>query len=724
MKLYFHIQVESPKSTPPNNNYVTAAVRIADNSDSISLKKCMQDILKQFSEQHKVKVNNKPIDKLLINNKKPVAADKNVNTVPDGSDLYFNTSLEESKDKVVYEKTLINKSKVVASSGTVEFEKVTDPKINASLTKAKMYVKAKKENLALSLFREILETHPDDNHALYGVASVFMHAERYKDALPFLEKIINKDDSNFPLLLDYGKTLTEAGNASKAVTVLSRCVNELKRAKVTEELFYDAQTALGCALEALDQKQNAFQMFLTVSQMTEKQHINAMLGYARIGHRMGTVSLRDVFIVLLNAIARQKNSRKVQQYFAEMMDEQGSIDCLKEQLHEAWNDAPAVIYIATFLRNYGSLESCKSLLSHAMTVSSGSINGALLIMHVRENLGQYPEALSCAIKFLEAKLDRQLIRRVNLAPICKLVTLELGSKNEKLNELITSCASEEVKLPMPAGNLSEAELQLLALYFTLMKVCFVTGNLKCLPTCIRMLDPLCKDQELHKTLVRNEHAYYKCISQIFNECPSPPSSLNTGNLTPIYFVGDSHVLPVAWKDLQFSTGQYKIHPVLVTGLKIWHLRKEASFYTKKAFHTALKAIPQNSVVIVSFGEIDCREGISRAIQKCAYDSLDECMGRLADIYVRCLTEVQKKHRFKLLVHPIPPVLKETISFTRQLNEFLKKRVMKAPKLIWLDFLEDLVDEDTGFLKASLEFDGAHLNPSYTSLLSRSVQKAL
>lgn len=59
-------------------------------------------------------------------------------------------------------------------------------------------------------------------------------------------------------------------------------------------------------------------------------------------------------------------------------------------------------------------------------------------------------------------------------------------------------------------------------------------------------------------------------------------------------------------------------PLLVTGLKVWHLRGDCQFYPNFAFRVAIDSVPQCSQVIMLFGEIDCREGILVSVEKGRY----------------------------------------------------------------------------------------------------------
>lgn len=57
-------------------------------------------------------------------------------------------------------------------------------------------------------------------------------------------------------------------------------------------------------------------------------------------------------------------------------------------------------------------------------------------------------------------------------------------------------------------------------------------------------------------------------------------------------------------------------PTLPACLQIWHLRPESTFYPKAQFQKALRHVPDGAQLAMLFGEIDCREGLLLAVQKC------------------------------------------------------------------------------------------------------------
>lgn len=498
---------------------------------------------------------------------------------------------------------------------------------------------------------------------------------------------------------------------------MSRCIDNLKRNKADAKIIFDANVILAESLEAMGQLQNAFQLYLSVSQMTEKQHVGALLGYARIGYTLSLVALDDVFIVLLNAIALRKNDDSVKTLFAKMIQEEKGFDKMKTQMHDAWSDAAAVVYIATFLRECGLLDISLTLLEHAHRLCPKSVDIVLLTVHVMENKCELNSALRFIAEFLDKKLDRQVLRKIDLSCFVAMIQALLSNKTEELEKLIHG--EHEVKLPSPTGRFSDIELQLLAVYFTVIKILFIQGRLDVIPCLLKIVQPLFSMQtDLHKTLIRNEQAYYSCISKLFGSLPPTPKQ----DTKKMYVVGDSHVLPLAWRSLIIDDIEYTIVPVLVTGVKIWHLRKDSKFYTKSSFQRSVKNIPSGCPVIFLMGEIDCREGIENALQNCLYDTLQESMNRLNDIYLNVLLDTKKRKKFKIFVHPIPNVLKETnVKVVQQFNTLLRDRVKgNSTNLKWLDVERHLLDEKNGLLKEQFHFDGVHIHPKYLSLIQECV----
>ena len=728
MKLYFHFHL----GPAFHDQIVTAVAEISCQSTKVGLKSMLEAICTSLGERKNIKLVVNNLEVSTCNKKKELSLDMDVSTLDHGVDLKVTIKQAASNRGVTkYEKTVINNNKEVphqqetTSSSSAKISSNSTPVDKATselLKKASACLERKMNNMALEIYQEVLVKSSSNYEAMFGMAYIYFKAGRYDKSISFFERLVSKDSTNHIVLLDYAKALVETKEETKAISVISRCINDLKRAGADAKAIHDANVSLAGTLEAIDQLQNAFQLYLSVAQMTDKQHVDALLGYARVGYKLGVVTLDDVFLVVLNAVALRKNDPKIQSFFSQMVQENGGYSSLQKQMHEAWNDAPAVVYIATFLRECGALGPCLRILEHAHNLAPKSIDVMLLTMHVQENVCDLDAALRFVANFLDSKHDRQVLRKVDLSKFVQVIRLHMNGKSEGLETLVktefSSLQNEPPKKASPTGSMADLELQLLAVYFTIVKIYFLKGEMMVVPYLVELLKPLfTMNKDLHKTLIRNEQAFYSCISQISEVCPPPMISQNK-----LFIVGDSHILPLAWRSIDYKGKKYTTTPVLVTGLKIWHLRKESQFYTKRCFEKAVQQIPSGSPCVFLAGEIDCREGIQSAVERCAYDSIDDCIAALVEIYAKMMVELKKRKKLSVFVHPVAPVLKETKQIVTQFNAALRERIKRTSSLTWLDVLDELVCVDTGYLKSEFDFDGAHLHPKYIELVQKDFEK--
>ena len=89
---------------------------------------------------------------------------------------------------------------------------------------------------------------------------------------------------------------------------------------------------------------------------------------------------------------------------------------------------------------------------------------------------------------------------------------------------------------------SDTQLDFLALLFTVVKLMYMGGALaRCAPV-VQLLTSASQasQQELHKTLVRNEAAYFGCVKELILHYPPPQPQVPQPK--PLYLCGDSHCL--------------------------------------------------------------------------------------------------------------------------------------------------------------------------------------
>ncbi|KAL6761279.1 hypothetical protein V8C86DRAFT_3023847 [Haematococcus lacustris] len=239
-------------------------------------------------------------------------------------------------------------------------------------------------------------------------------------------------------------------------------------------------------------------------------------------------------------------------------------------------------------------------------------------------------------------------------------------------------------------------------------------------------------------------------------CPTPPSSTPSSTAprpaasTPAAAAAaptPTHAV-AARKDgskVSYSSNQLDLLALGFTAVKIVYVAGGLPFAARlvalleparqasaKELHTTLirnEAAYFGSQLVLVLGEIDCREGLLLAVQKCKYGTLDEAMTATIDIYIALLTDLIASREFEIFVHPVPAVLNETRAVVRPFTAMLKQRVEAAARakpalsrLHYLDFADALLTPDGAKLDPALAFDGTHLAPSYVRHLARELAR--
>ena len=125
-------------------------------------------------------------------------------------------------------------------------------------------------------------------------------------------------------------------------------------------------------------------------------------------------------------------------------------------------------------------------------------------------------------------------------------------------------------------------------------------------------------------------------------------------------------------------------------------------------------------MIFVVGEIDCREGIFLAIEKCVYDNVEEGVRSTVRIFIDVIKELVEKRNLRVFIHPIMPVLDETREMVKLYNSIYRAEVDKIPFVTWLDFFDHLLTPDGLSLRSEYKLDGTHASPKYTTLIESAI----
>jgi tetratricopeptide (TPR) repeat protein len=454
--------------------------------------------------------------------------------------------------------------------------------------------------------------------------------------------------------------------------------------------------------------------------------------------------------VLLRCLVKNQDNRRIKRLVSNLIKKCGP-DLLIHNLTDASSGkldnsaTPAIAWIALIVKEHSGIEEAISLYNKCLDMQPQNTSYVLNLVHTLELKLDYEACWNqiksyCSIAQIEPNefiiMPQEFIRQLDL-DWNNLETYRSGTKATEYSnsdveltwiedqgaQLFTKSSHLPVTSRTKTTKHANTYYDLLALYFTLVKILYVKGALSVLPAIIDILERARFKQELHETIIRNEHAYFCCISQIMTYL-APCLPLPKTTEQPLYVCGESHCLSPAWQTIELNGIKRTLIPVLVTGLKCWHLRPESDFYPKANFWNAVKTIPPKSKVIFMFGEIDCREGIWLAVEKCRYKDMDEGMLFAIRIYLNTLEQLLlEPYEFDIYVHPVLPVLDVTRQTVKRWNQLLEIEMNKRnANLKLLRFFDRLLTQDQRFLREELKLDGTHIHPRYVTLLEQALNE--
>jgi hypothetical protein len=223
---------------------------------------------------------------------------------------------------------------------------------------------------------------------------------------------------------------------------------------------------------------------------------------------------------------------------------------------------------------------------------------------------------------------------------------------------------------------------------------------------------------------------------------------------PVYVVGDSHVLSLAWQVLRINATdddsvRYTLRtatPFLTTGIKAYHLKSSTRFFTHYNLHACLQRLDtdahQKRTVVLSAGEIDCREGIGGTLLKGYYRSCNEAVEETVRSYLSAASEVAFEYNLQILITPVAPHAyrsekngksvgrakrRETMNLW---NHFLRIELSasKWTNVFLLDYEKDLgipdMSSPVGYvLNPCYNADYTHTNNAIVPLVARAIRNS-
>ena len=266
--------------------------------------------------------------------------------------------------------------------------------------------------------------------------------------------------------------------------------------------------------------------------------------------------------------------------------------------------------------------------------------------------------------------------------------------------------------------------------------------------------------------VNKYHSLYDQILEVLDTCNSSQGdsahfrqrkklpNVHT-SYPPIFVLGDSHVLSIAWQTICIPGRRSGTGPSLrtavpfpATGIKAWHARQGTRFFTHYNLQTCLRRLPASTrTILLSAGEIDCREGIGGRLLEGYYNSCDDAVRSTVSEYIRAVNSLAECYSLQILLLPVAPHTyrsekngksagralrrERTELWNQALREECAAVVRSTGDAIFgvylLDFEQELRSRDesspVGYvLNKFYNADFTHMNSAFLPLLEKSLER--
>ncbi|MDC3055973.1 hypothetical protein OA069_01370, partial [Paracoccaceae bacterium] len=211
-------------------------------------------------------------------------------------------------------------------------------------------------------------------------------------------------------------------------------------------------------------------------------------------------------------------------------------------------------------------------------------------------------------------------------------------------------------------------------------------------------------------------AYNRFLQKLIEE--SLANETTIANDQSVFHLGESHCLSYAHRLVKIHGTNYMIKPRITFGGKAYHFSTQKENSYKAITRSNFDSLPDNSIVFISFGEIDCRpdEGFISAAKK-HKKPIKDLVSDTVRGYVDWFVEQNQTKNHSLFFFNVPaPIYKKKYSMEvngkvtstiRLFNSFLHKTVLDHEFNI-IDVNKFTAGKD-GYSNGLFHIDGFHLS---------------
>ena len=186
----------------------------------------------------------------------------------------------------------------------------------------------------------------------------------------------------------------------------------------------------------------------------------------------------------------------------------------------------------------------------------------------------------------------------------------------------------------------------------------------------------------------------------------------------IYHLGESHSLSFTHQHIVVHGQKMTIRPRINFGAKVWHLVNTRPNRYKGILKLHVESVPKNSIVFLSFGEIDCRqdEGYLKKHQGHT-KTLEQSIRSDLKKYASMISDLFSSHNTEVFIFSVPapvilnPVLSDQDQAQISVIKFFNNTLQQMSKIYNLGYVDTykLTANKEGFSNKIFHSDERHLS---------------
>ncbi|ETW08587.1 hypothetical protein, variant [Aphanomyces invadans] len=505
----------------------------------------------------------------LTNSKKPVDPNKKISTLLDEADSCELTLEPQTPQPVP---TLSQPTTTHASADGTDL----------ILAQAAKHKQNQAWRSAKALWEVVLaDMDPVNVVAMQGMVDLYVQSSQWTKAKAWTAKML-------PLVTTTAKAAVRLQSAKcdvrlkqygQAVIILQELLSD---PNLSPSAHHDATILLAHALYHGGQRKEqdvAISILVSMLQESNESDMDAMALYSEIAHDRGKPS--EAIQMILKVLVDRPKDKRVQAACAAFLDAPNGFAYLRAALDPTGpSTAPAYAYLASVAKDHGAMNASIQCFQQAVAQCPRDVMFGLNYVHALEVCGRYADAYLFIKRYVDSNSTFAVGNTLTCSDVAA-VLVPFATLDDARGPLSADasiqwkgthvCVREnDFKFQRPVADkvdLTSEQLDLLAMLCTLVKILYLQGCLRPLPALLDVMEPVRfhYGHLLHTTSIRNEHAYYSCITQLVSIAPLCPDVPRTAK--PIYVCGDSHALATAWRSVKVHSTERLLIPALVTGLK-------------------------------------------------------------------------------------------------------------------------------------------------------------